>query len=138
MRYGNSIEFGIWEWESAKRSQKAICHNIQGSQYQISSVSPSIWPATFGGRREGGGSEFTANCGSLGPLLLFSGIACRPFPIRSNIIVVIVPHTRVAAILLEIDANDLNNVSVSQDLVIFKIVKIGNYANYLGNYLGCS
>ena len=38
IRYSNSIEFGIWEWESAKWSQKAICHNIQGSQYQISSV----------------------------------------------------------------------------------------------------
>ena len=32
----------------------------------------------------------------------------------------------------EIDANDLNNVFASQDLIIFKIGKIGNYAYYLG------
>ena len=38
--------------------------------------------------------------------------------------------SRVAAILLEIDANELNNVFASQDFIIFKIGKIGNYANY--------
>ena len=37
-----------------------------------------------------------------------------------------------AAILLEINVNDLNNVVASQDFIIFKIGKIGNYANYLG------
>ena len=35
MRYGNSIEYGIWEWESAKRSQKAICHNIRYPVYLV-------------------------------------------------------------------------------------------------------
>ena len=35
---------------------------------------------------------------------------------------------RVAAILLEIDANDLNNVFVCRHFIILKI----------GNYLGCS
>ena len=39
---------------------------------------------------------------------------------------------RVAAILVEIDANELNNAFASQDFFIFKIGKIGNYANYLG------
>ena len=34
---------------------------------------------------------------------------------------------RLAAILLEIDANELNNVFASQDFIIFKIGKIGNY-----------
>ena len=36
-----------------------------------------------------------------------------------------------AAILLEIDANELNNVFASRHFIIFKIGKIGNY-------LGCS
>ena len=36
--------------------------------------------------------------------------------------------SRVAAILLEIDANDLNNVFVCRHFIILKI----------GNYLGCS
>ena len=35
--------------------------------------------------------------------------------------------TRVAAILLEIDANELNNTFASQDFFIFKIGKIDNY-----------
>ena len=35
--------------------------------------------------------------------------------------------TRAAAILLEIDANDLNNVFASWHLIILKIGKIGNY-----------
>ena len=34
---------------------------------------------------------------------------------------------RVAAILLEIHANELNNTFASQDFFIFKIGKIGNY-----------
>ena len=34
---------------------------------------------------------------------------------------------RAAAILLEIDANELNNVFASRHFVIFKIGKIGNY-----------
>ena len=35
--------------------------------------------------------------------------------------------TRVAAILLEIDANELNNAFASQDFSFLKIGKIGNY-----------
>ena len=35
--------------------------------------------------------------------------------------------TRVAAILLEIDANELNNAFACYDFFIFKIGKIGNY-----------
>ena len=42
------------------------------------------------------------------------------------------PLIRMAAILLETEANDLNNVFASKDFIIFKIGKIGNYANYPG------
>ena len=41
--------------------------------------------------------------------------------------------SRVAAILLEIDANESNNVFAAQDFIIFKIGKIGK----IGNYLSC-
>ena len=34
-----------------------------------------------------------------------------------------------AAILLEIDANDLNNMFVCRHFIILKIGEIGNYAN---------
>ena len=42
---------------------------------------------------------------------------------------------RVAAILPEIDANELNSAFASQDFFIFKIGKIGNYANYPGSQI---
>ena len=44
----------------------------------------------------------------------------------------VIPPSRVAAILVEIDANDLNNVFVCRHFIILKI------GNYIGTLFRCS
>ena len=60
IRYGISIKQGIWERESAKESQKAICHSIHQSQYQIIAVLDieNIW------RKQKHEPDNVKNCGS--------------------------------------------------------------------------